>query len=73
MTKRLSSGWEWHGKFYPLYSSINLIALRSLLKVDNVDEYRIARIKAVSIIFLKICRGWSDLNGKIDGSDIALW
>jgi hypothetical protein len=34
-------------KSYLLYNNINRIARRSILNASNVDEYRIALIKAV--------------------------
>jgi len=50
-----------------------LIERCSAWKAVSVDEYRTARFKTPSITFLKICRGWSDLNGTMYGSAACLW
>ncbi len=52
---------------------MSLIERCSISKISDVDEYRITRRRAVSIIFPKIWRGWSDLNGRIYGSAASLW
>ncbi len=53
----------WEKTSDPLYNNINSTAICSLVNASNVDEYLIARTKAVWIIFGNVCRGWSERNG----------
>jgi hypothetical protein len=58
-----------HFEYWSLVKQLILINVTEI--IDWIDCS--ARFKTPSITFLKICRGWSDLNGTMYGSAACLW